>query len=91
MGLIDSLRHAEQQAVTSARRGAELAKQKVQAAETSVLQRVKSRRGSKSATQPVSAHADPEQEQEGAASPKTRTGIVSINGQDVGQMRCTGR
>ena len=91
MGLMDSLRHAEQQAVTSARRGTELAKQKVQAAETSVLHRVKSRRGSKPVTLPVSAHADPEQEQERAASPKARTGIVSINGQDVGQMRCTGR
>jgi hypothetical protein len=40
------------------------------------------------AARPVSAHSDPEQEK--APSSKVRTGIVSVNGQDVGEMRCTG-
>jgi hypothetical protein len=90
MGLIDSLRHAEQQAVKSVRRGAKFAKQEVQAAEASVLRRVKSRRTA-NPTPPVSSHADPEQEREASPKPKARTGIVSVNGQDVGEMRCTGR
>ena len=33
---------------------------------------------------------DPEQEREGASKDKGRTGIVSVNGCDVGKMRCTG-
>ena len=89
MGLMDSLRHAEQQAAKSARRGAEAARTRIQAAEASVLRRVKSKQ--QKLPQPASAHVDPEQEREATPDPKVRTGIVSINGQDVGQMRCTGK
>jgi hypothetical protein len=89
MGLIDSFRHAEQQAAKSARSGAEFARKGIQAAEASVMRRVKAHR--KPANAPVSAHADPEQPAEPASNAKARTGIVSVNGQDVGEMRCTGR
>jgi hypothetical protein len=40
---------------------------------------------------PASTHPDPEQEKENLPPAKVRTGIVSVNGHDVGQMRCTGR
>ena len=36
------------------------------------------------------ALADAEREREKTASPKVRTGIVSVNGRDVGELRCTG-
>jgi len=49
-----------------------------------------SRRKTKHAKPPVSAHADPKQEHESSPRAKGRTGIVSVNGQDVGEMRCTG-
>ncbi len=39
---------------------------------------------------PVSTHPGPEQEREGGSKSKGRTGIVSVNGCDVGKMRCTG-
>jgi hypothetical protein len=38
----------------------------------------------------VSSLADPAQEQDAARSPHGRTAIVSVNGRDVGKMRCTG-
>jgi hypothetical protein len=38
---------------------------------------------------PASTFPDPE-EREASASSKVRTGIVSVNGRDVEQMRCTG-
>jgi len=44
------------------------------------------RRGQTSRT--ISAHPDPEQESESPKPPKVRTGIVSVNGQDVGVMHC---
>ena len=37
---------------------------------------------------PTSAHPDPEQEIESPRPTKVRTGIVSVNGQDVGVMHC---
>ncbi len=89
MGLIDSFRHAEQQAAKSARSGAQFARKGIQAAEASVMRRVKARRQPANSL-PVSAHADPEQPSEPAPAAKVRTGIVSVNGQDVGEMRCTG-
>jgi hypothetical protein len=70
MGLIDSFRHAEQQAAKSARSGAEFARKGIQAAEARVMRRVKTHRKSASAKLPVSAHADPEQEPD--PSPKGR-------------------
>jgi len=39
---------------------------------------------------PVSAHDDPEQARDITPPGKARTGIVSVNGQDVGKVRCTG-
>jgi hypothetical protein len=80
-----TLRQAEQQVTKSARRGAELAKAGVHAVETSILRAMPHHKTTDSAM-PMSAH--PEQEPEPAA--KGRTGIVSVNGQDVGKMRCTG-
>jgi hypothetical protein len=91
MGWIDSFRHAEQQAAKSARSGAEFARKGIQAAEASVMRRVKAHRKPANANPPVSAHADPEQPAEPSSKAKARTGIVSVNGQDVGEMRCTGR
>ncbi len=91
MGLIDSLRHAEQQAAKSARRGADLAKAGMQAAEASVVRRVSRHRKTSAPRPPASAHVDPEQERDIAPAPKVRTGIVSVNGEDVGKMRCTGQ
>ena len=40
------------------------------------------------AAQPSSAYPDPEQEPENPATAGVRTGIVSVNGQDVGVMHC---
>ena len=39
---------------------------------------------------PGSAHPDPEQERDSSPQRKVRTGIVSVNGRDVGEMHCTG-
>ena len=39
-------------------------------------------------TAPPSSHQDPEQEIDTHRSTKVRTGIVSVNGQDVGVMHC---
>jgi hypothetical protein len=79
MTLLDALRHAEQQGKRTAQRGVE----KLHDLETAVRRRVRGRNAS-------SSSADLEQELERPASPKVRTGIVSVNGQDVGEMRCTG-
>ena len=90
MGVIDSFRRAEQQAAKSAHHGAEMVRKGMQAAEAGVMRRVKAHRKPANANLPVSAHADPQQPAEPAANPKVRTGIVSVNGQDIGEMRCTG-
>lgn len=86
MGLVDAVRHAEQQFTKSARRGAERAKAGVEAMEAGILRTLKPHRNPADPLSPMSAH--PEQESEPSA--KVRTGIVSVNGQDVGKMRCTG-
>jgi hypothetical protein len=39
---------------------------------------------------PVSAHSDAELQTGASANTKVRTGIVSVNGKDVGEMQCTG-
>ena len=36
------------------------------------------------------AHTDAEQQRPGSSKSGVRTGIVSVNGRDVGEMRCTG-
>lgn len=78
MTLMDALRHAEQQGKESVHRGTE----KLHRLETAVRRRV---RGTKaSPTSEVSDQTD------SAPSPKVRTGIVSVNGRDVEEMRCTG-
>lgn len=38
----------------------------------------------------VQGRAEPEQERDASSSSKGRTGIVSVNGRDIGEMRCTG-
>lgn len=38
----------------------------------------------------VSKRGDPEQERDTPVTGRERTGIVSVNGRDVGKMRCTG-
>jgi len=86
MDLRGTLRQAEQQVARSARRGAERAKAGVEAMEAGILRTLKAHRNSAESPSPMSAH--PEQESEPAA--KVRTGIVSVNGQDVGKVRCTG-
>lgn len=43
-----------------------------------------------SEAQPRSSHPDPEQERGSLPPAKTRTGIVSVNGRDVGEMCCSG-
>lgn len=80
MGLMDSLRHAEQRAANTARGGARRAKAGIEAAEASILRSIQSHR-----------HAEESPERKQSASPKGRTAIVSINGEDVGKMHCTGK
>jgi hypothetical protein len=41
-----------------------------------------------SSSLPISAHPDPQQETDSAPAGKVRTGIVSVNGCDVGVMHC---
>ena len=38
----------------------------------------------------IHGRTDPEPEREAPAAAKGRTGIVSVNGRDIGEMRCTG-
>lgn len=79
MNLLDALRHAEQQGKKTAQRGAA----KLHDLETAVRRRVRGQNVS-------SASPEPEQERGSSGSPKVRTGIVSVNGRDVGEMHCTG-
>lgn len=90
MGLMDAVRHAEQRGKKAVSRGATLARASFQNAEAGIRQQISAHihHNHSNATLPVSNHADPEQESAPAA--KARTGIVSVNGQDVEQMRCTG-
>jgi hypothetical protein len=81
MNLLDALRHAEQRGKKTAQRGAE----KLHDLETAVRRRVRGQNASSASTSP-----DSEQERESSGSSKVRTGIVSVNGRDVGEMRCTG-
>ena len=80
MNLLDALRQAEQQGKDKVRRGAEA----IHNLETSIRRKVTGQ------TSSSSAYPDTEQDRESASVSKTRTGIVSVNGQDVGKMRCTG-
>jgi len=89
MSLGNKLREAEEFGAKAAHLGAQRAKSGLLNVE-SRLRKLGAGRKVKHASPPVSAHADPEQERESAPDPKTRTGIVSVNGRDVGEMRCTG-
>lgn len=81
MNLADRLRQAEEQGKAAVHHGAE----KVHKIESALRRKLK-----KSARVPVSSYPDPEVQRENAANPEPRTGIVSVNGRDVEQMRCTG-
>ena len=89
MSLSSKLRNAEEHGTNAVHRGAEHLKSAIQEANAGV-RKLRARRNL--ASRPTSAHPDPEQESAAADTPdpKVRTGIVSVNGQDVGEMRCTG-
>ena len=87
MSLRERLRHAEEQGAKAAHRGADLVRSGMHNVESN-LRKLRPKKAA-SPELPVSSHADPEQES-GSSGPKARTGIVSVNGQDVGKMRCTG-
>ena len=89
MRLSDRLRQAEEQGTKAAHRGAELVKGGIHNIEAG-LQKLRDQRKRAKTNMPVSAYPDPEQEAT-SSNPKVRTGIISVNGQDVGKMRCTGR
>ena len=91
MGLRDALRHAEQQGKEAAQRGADLARAGIEAAEAGLRRKVRMGRKSAESQRATASQLDPEQEREAVPPAKVRTGIVSVNGQDVGQVRCTGR
>lgn len=81
MNLLDALRHAEQQGKDQVHRSAE----KLHNVEAAIRRKVKRPNAS-----PSSSYPDPEQEREIPSAGKGRTGIVSVNGRDVGEMHCTG-
>jgi hypothetical protein len=81
MNLRDALRHAEQQGKNQVRRGAE----KLHNVEAAIRRKVHDHLSA-----PGSMYPDPEQERENLPPGKVRTGIVSVNGHDIGEMRCTG-
>jgi hypothetical protein len=78
MTILDALRQAERQGKESVHRGAE----KLHHLETAIRRKVRG-------TQQAPTADEPEQ-RDSAPSSKVRTGIVSVNGRDVGEMRCTG-
>ncbi len=81
MNLLDALRQAEQKGKNQVHRGAE----KLHNVEAAIRRKVQGRAASQSST-----YSDPKQEPETSATSKGRTGIVSVNGRDIGEMRCTG-
>jgi hypothetical protein len=90
MGVMDTLRHVEEAGKKAAHLGANLVRTGIQNAEDTIRHQVSTPRSVAKARFTVSNHPDSEQ-QRNPASTKVRTGIVSINGQDVGEMHCTGR
>jgi hypothetical protein len=79
MNLRDALRQAEQQGKQTVHSGAE----KLHNIETSIRRKLHGREAS-------STSSDAVQDSEASRSSTVRTGIVSVNGRDVEQMRCTG-
>ena len=86
MTLGDKLRHAEEVGARAAHLGADRVRSGIHNAEAA-LHKLTVRRKKKPATT-VSAAAQPKRDS--APEPKVRTGIVSVNGRDVGEMHCTG-
>jgi hypothetical protein len=86
MSLGDKLRHAEELGSRAAHLSADRVRSGIHNAEAA-LHKLSVRRKKKPATA-VSASAPPKRDAE--PEPKVRTGIVSVNGRDVGEMRCTG-
>jgi hypothetical protein len=76
----------EKQGMKSAKRGAEMVRAGIQHAEAGICHTAQQHRKMKSA-QPAASDAKSGSNPSAA---KVRTGIVSVNGQDVGEMRCTG-
>ena len=89
MSFSNKLREAEELGAKAAHLGAQRTKSGLLKVEAG-LRNLRASHKAKHANQAVSAHADPEQERDNSANPKVRTGIVSVNGRDVGEMRCTG-
>lgn len=88
MGVIQRLRQVEEAGKKAAHLGADLVRTGMHNAEDSVRRQVISHRSHAKSKISPSVHPDPEQES--PTEPNARTGIVSINGQDVEEMRCTG-
>ncbi len=89
MSLRSKLHDAEQYGAQAAHRSADRIRTGVHNLEAS-LQKLGSHRRAKSKL-PVSAHSDPEIPGGVSSNSKVRTGIVSVNGRDVGEMQCPGR
>ena len=88
MTLRKKLREAEEYGAKAAHVRAERVKSGIQNGEANLRKLHLSRKSR--LPEPILAHADPEQESESSLQRGTRTGIVSVNGRDVGEMRCTG-
>lgn len=88
MSLRSKLRDVEQYGAKAAHLSADRIRTGVHNLEAS-LQKIGPHRRSKSKL-PVAAHSDPGRQSGVSPNSKIRTGIVSVNGRDVGEMQCTG-
>jgi hypothetical protein len=88
MSLGDKSHRVEEYGTRAVHAGAERVRKALHSAEDNLHQLNQRRQGR--AAQPISTHTDPEQERESSPQNKVRTGIVSVNGRDVGEMHCTG-
>jgi hypothetical protein len=86
MNTSGKLHNAGERGAKAIHRGTEHLK----AAIHNVTATVRKLQASRAAGRPTSSHADPEQDRERPPNSKVRTGIVSVNGRDVGEMCCTG-
>ncbi len=86
MSMSGKLHNTEEHGAKATHRGTEHLK----AAIHNVTAGIRKLQASRAPARPVSSHADPEQDRESPSNSKVRTGIVSVNGRDVGEMRCTG-
>lgn len=86
MSMSGKLHNAEEHGAKAIHRGTE----HLRAAIHNVTAGVRKLQASHEAGRATSSHADPEPDRERPPNSKVRTGIVSVNGRDVGEMRCTG-